>query len=385
MRMQTDGKSALQRLLTSYGDELYRDVRMLESLLHDCCDDLREISLLVQAARLEVPDGLRAYNHDPELATNRLSSSLHNRYGVDLSLARWAIGAWAEVLGVAISGAGAGNLIGQPAPGVPTSEANLHAGECIREPSTGMQFVWIPAGKFRMGSPKREPGRFSNEGPRHHLLINRGFWMAKYVVTQAEWVEVMRSNPSCFTSSPWLPVESVSWHDVQVFLAKLNDQTGRRFRLPSEAEWEYAARAGTTTPFYTGNSIHTDLANYNGNFDSNYRGAKSGVFRCETTEVGNFPANLWGLHDMAGNVCEWVEDCWNATYDGFWGWAPVSLSRGGKYMVGMIPRLTGDCYRRVLRGGSWGDHPTNIRSASRNGVNASNRFNSVGFRLVWEK
>ena len=148
----------------------------------------------------------------------------------------------------------------------------------------------------------------------------------------------------------------------------LSAQTGNHYRLLTEAEWEYAARAGTETPFWTGNCIHTDQANYNGDYDYNDCGAKTGDFRGQTVETGSLPANSWGLHETAGNVWEWVQDCWHDDYQG----APED---------GKAWEEPG-CARRVLRGGGWGDKPVNVRSANRNGGVPDDAFNVLGFRLA---
>ena len=202
--------------------------------------------------------------------------------------------------------------------------------------------VTIPSGSFRMGSNKS-----SDEKPIHTVLVS-SFRMGKHEVTQAQWMAVMGDNPSNFSGMN-NPVEQVSWDDIQSFLGKLNQQSGKTFRLPSEAEWEYAARAGTTTAFSTGECINTDQANYDGNSDYNKCGAKTGVYRKKTMPVGSFQPNAFGLYDMHGNVWEWVQDCWNKNYNG----APANGSAW----------LSGTCKRRVLRGGSWFDNPDYMRSA----------------------
>ncbi len=164
---------------------------------------------------------------------------------------------------------------------------------------------------------------------------------------------------------------NVSWKDATAYAAWLSAQTGESYRLPTEAEWEYAARAGTSTPFRTGNCIHTDQANYNGNYDHNSCGAKTGIFRGQTVPAGSLPANPWGLHEVAGNVWEWTQDCWHKNYQG----APSDGSAWGQ-------ENGGDCARRVLHGGGWLDFPRSLCSAPRYLLTADVGYNSIGIRLA---
>jgi len=234
------------------------------------------------------------------------------------------------------------------------------------------EMVVIPAGTFVMGSPSEEKERFSSEGPPRRVTIAQPFALGKYEVTFAEWdacvaVGGCTHRPGDFG---WgrgrRPVIQVSWSDAKAYVAWLSRTTGKSYRLPSEAEWEYAARAGTTTPFSTGVSISTDQANYNGHFV--YGGGRKGKYLRQTLEVGTFAPNLFGLHDMHGNVREWVEDCWNDSYSG----APAD----GR------PLLTGDCSRRVGRGGSFYHIPGFARSASRIWHDIGYRNVTVGFRVA---
>ena len=181
----------------------------------------------------------------------------------------------------------------------------------------GMKFVWIPPGSFMMGSPKEEIGREKRHNgqkgadeTQHKVTLTKGFYMGVYTVTQEKWQAVMGNNPSKYKAEKNLPVEMVSWHDCQEFIKKLREKDKKAYRLPSEAEWEYACRAGTTTPFHFGETISTDQANYNGD---PYGKEKKGVYRAKTTPVGSFPANAWGLYDMSGNVWQWCDD-WFGDY-----------------------------------------------------------------------
>jgi formylglycine-generating enzyme required for sulfatase activity len=203
-----------------------------------------------------------------------------------------------------------------------------------------LNMVEIPAGEFMMGSPPEEEDRDDDEGPQRTVSVPR-FFMGRFQVTQAQYEAVMGENPSNFEGAN-RPVEKVSWNDAVAFCEKLSQMTGRTYRLPSEAEWEYACRAGTTTPFHFGPTITTELANYNGN--ETYGSGPEGLRRGETTEVGSFPPNAFGLHDMHGNVWEWCQDVWHGNYEG----APTD---GSAWIEG------GDQERRVLRGGSWCGDP----------------------------
>ena len=175
--------------------------------------------------------------------------------------------------------------------------------------SIGMKFAWIPSGTFLMGSPEDEEGRQENE-TEHEVTLTQGYWLAIHPVSQVCWREVMGNNPSQFQGDD-LPVEQVSWEDCQEFLQQLSEGDGHPYRFPTEAEWEYACRAGTTTPFYFGETISTDQANCCGN--NVYGNDKKGVYRQKTTSVGSFPPNAWGVGDLHGNAWEWCSD-WYSEY-----------------------------------------------------------------------
>jgi formylglycine-generating enzyme required for sulfatase activity len=255
--------------------------------------------------------------------------------------------------------------------------------------------VRIQGGTFMMGSPANEVGRFDNEGPQRRVTVS-SFFMGKYPVTQAEYEAVMGTNPSLFKGAN-LPVENVSWYDAIEYCNRLSQREGltpaytidknRRdpgntnewdelkwtvtlnrnangYRLPTEAEWEYACRAGTTTPFSTGSNITTSQANYDGNYP--YNNNATGTYRERTTPVGSFAANAWGLYDMHGNVWEWCWD-WFGTYSSGVQTDPVGASSGSN---------------RVFRGGGWDFSAVVARSAVRNAVSPTVRFNYLGVRLV---
>ncbi len=211
-----------------------------------------------------------------------------------------------------------------------------------------LEMVSIPGGSFMMGSPEDEEGRNDYESPQHRVNVP-AFFLGKHPVTQAQYEAVMGENPSGFPGAK-RPVETVSWNQATEFCRRLSQKTGKIYRLPSEAEWEYACRAGTTTAFHFGPTITTDLANYWGT--STYASEPEGVYRQKTTDVGSFPPNAFGLYDMHGNVSEWCQDVWHFNYNG----AP---SDGSAWESG------GDSSRRPLRGGSWGNYPGYCRSAYR--------------------
>ena len=234
-----------------------------------------------------------------------------------------------------------------------------------REPAAGIELVRIPAGEFWMGSPEDERGREPGER-RHRVRITRAFDLGRTEVTQDQWSKLMGTRPSHFRDCGSCPVEEVNWHEARQFLKRLSELSGAVFRLPTEAEWEYACRAGTATPFSTGENLTTSQANYDGRYP--YDGFAPGLFRHRTTPAGTFPPNPWGLLDMHGNVWEWCED----------DFCPY----GGGAAVDPI----GACGspRKVIRGGSWYFNADSARSALRYTHRPADRGFSLGFRVVRE-
>ena len=216
-----------------------------------------------------------------------------------------------------------------------------------------------------MGSPAGELAHQDDE-THHEVTLTKGFYLGVHPVTQEQWQIVMGNNPSHFSGEN-LPVEQVSWNDCQEFLKKLRDQDGQAYRLPTEAEWEYACRAGTTTPFHFGAVLNGKQANCDGNYP--YNTDEKGPYPERTTEVGSYAANAWGLHDLHGNVWQWCEDDYDPKY-----YAnspikdPLNINK---------PRLA----RRVLRGGSWYNFPSNCRAADRLRSAPEVRTNFIGFRV----
>ena len=249
--------------------------------------------------------------------------------------------------------------------------------------ATSLTMLWMPPGRFWMGSPEDEPERSDDEGPQH-LVQLQGFFLAQTPITQAQWREVAQwrtnrgehtwnrkfdPNPSRFEGDH-RPVEGVSWDDAMEFCRSLSQRTGRHYTLPSEAQWEYACRAGTTTPFYCGSTISTKLANYD--VTKRYGDGEKGDYRQQTMDVASFPASPWGLHDMHGNVWEWCADHWHDNNEGAPEDGRAWIDEGDK---------ANDLKWRLLRGGSWGARPAFCRSAYRVGNHPGGRNNSIGFRV----
>lgn len=238
-----------------------------------------------------------------------------------------------------------------------------------------LHMVFIPGGTFLMGSPNDEPERDVREGPQHDVTLPQ-FFLGRYPVTQSQWRFVtglpqvgreLQLNPSQFEGDN-RPVEEVSWYEALEFCDRLSRHTGRIYRLPTEAEWEYACRAGTTTAFHFGKTITSELANYRG--IEIYNKTSQGEYRQETTPVEHFEsANAWGLSDMHGNVWEWCQDHWHDNYEG----APIN---GSAWLS------EGEDTGRVIRGGSWYNAPRNCRSAccSLSNPRVSNSY--IGFRVI---
>ena len=289
--------------------------------------------------------------------------------------------------------------------GVLVSVAAPAAKLCIK-PGSGVGFkdcadcpemLIVPAGSFTMGSPADEPERESlqagTESPRHEVIIAKPFAVGRSAVTRAQFAKFVeatgyKTDGGCWTWAPgsewkedksasWRspgfdqddshPVVCVNWNDAKAYVAWLANTTGKSCRLLSEAEAEYVARAGTTTPFWWGSSIMPEQANYDGT--SVYAGGGSkGEHPAKTVPAASFKPNPWGLYQVHGNVWSWVEDCWHDAYDG----APVDGSAW----------KSGDCSSRVLRGGSWFNSPRYLRAADRHRIALGVRVDDVGFRVA---
>jgi formylglycine-generating enzyme required for sulfatase activity len=251
-------------------------------------------------------------------------------------------------------------------------ESTLMPRDVFQECSMCPRMIVVPAGTFTMGSPNTEVGRDKDEGPQHKVTFAKPFAVSVFALTFDEW-DACVADGGCDSYRPpdqgWgrgrQPVINVSWDDAKAYVAWLSRTTGKRYHLLSEAEREYVTRAGTTTPFWWGDSISTNQANYNGNYT--YGTGVRGVYRARTVVVDFFDPNSWGLFQVHGNVGEWVEDCFHNYVD-----APLDGS----------PAISGDCVARVLRGLSWDRKPVYLRSAARLGWSPSVRDNSFGFRVA---
>ena len=296
----------------------------------------------------------------------------------------------ASLIGLAVLGAVGVWLVRSPAPSpvapelvpvAPTQitvaalslerERALKPKDTFKECSNCPEMVVVPAGTFTMGSPVSEPERTSEEGPQHTVTFARNFAVGRFELTFEQW-EACVADGGCNGYKPdsqgWgrdlRPVINVSWDDAKTYAVWLAKKTGKSYRLLSEAEREYVTRAGTTTPFWWGNSISTDQANYNG---TPYLGGAKGEYRGRTVPVNLFEPNPWGLYQVHGNVYEWTEDCWHVNYQG----APAN----GSFWTG------GDCSSHVIRGGSWDYDAGYLRSASRLGYATDTRDVWLGFRV----
>ena len=228
-------------------------------------------------------------------------------------------------------------------------------------------FRWIPPGNFMMGTPKDEQGRYPDE-ELHEVTLSRGFWLAETTVTQTLWLAVMSANPSHFKGGN-LPVEEVSWDDAQVFIERLNRlHPGLNIRLPWEAQWEYACRAGSQTPFNFDGAITLDKVNYRGTWDFKANEWAEGAKK-ETVEVKSYPCNDWSLYEMHGNVWEWCQDSWQSNL-------------GNKAVCDPWRQPLDAGAARVVRGGSWRGNGGNVRSAFRYRYTPDVRNFNLGFRLA---
>lgn len=262
----------------------------------------------------------------------------------------------------------------------PVSDRHLDVGAVFQDAPFGPEMVVVPPGSFVMGSPEDEPERSRNDSPQHEVTIGDPVAVGRYAVTFEEWdfaqddhdwQRITGVKPHKPEDHGWgrgdRPVINVNWEDAQAYVKWLRDKTGKAYRLLSEAEWEYVARAGTTSPFWWGDGFTPDQANYNGNYT--YKGGgKKGKYRQKTLPVRSFEPNPWGLYQVHGNVYEWCEDVWHDNYNG----APDD---GGAWNDDRSSS-------RVLRGGSWVDIPEFCRSAYRSRISAGSRGIGIGFRLA---
>jgi formylglycine-generating enzyme required for sulfatase activity len=329
----------LLRLREARGVEVFSDLKKCRSFLADYASGKYKAESRAMLLGLEEKfyDRLRVAGALTATDVRGLERRLISAYFLSEPAAAFIVRGWCEVLGVRCLELGLGQ----------GSHAN----------SIGMEFVLIPAGEFMMGSSDADKEAFDNEKPQHRVTISQPFYLGKYTVTQAQWEAVMGSNPSGFKGRN-NPVENVSWDDVQEFIKKLNQKEGgNKYRLPTEAEWEYAARAGTTSRYSFGDDAEA-LGRY-----AWYWGNSGKT----THPVGGKEPNGLGLYDMHGNVWEWVQD-WYGGYAGSLATDPRGPSSGSY---------------RVIRGGSWIINAGYCRSAYRGLNTPDDRDNSVGFRLAF--
>jgi len=241
-------------------------------------------------------------------------------------------------------------------------------------PYLALKLCWVEAGQFLMGSPIEEVGRLPNEGPQTAVRFNQGFWIGKYEVTQAQYSKVMDQNPSSVTSDS-LPIDNVSWEDVRLYcqvLTNIERAAGRLpdgyvYRLPTEAEWEYAARSGSVLPFAFGNQADVSNGNFSGVYPVDVEHQVSNLDHYGTLPVGSYPPNDFGLHDTHGNLAEWTLDRYN----------------GRLYGGSLVDPRPRDAGRRVVvRGGSWEDFAVRVRSAARDEIRGDTKSNAIGFRVA---
>jgi formylglycine-generating enzyme required for sulfatase activity len=340
MTKDTVSQPALEAFIRRFGDTYYGD--LAKSRLDDLRNEQRRLALLQQ----QEEDRKRA-----EAAAARAKAD-------------------AEAMERAEAAKRDPALTMNPGSGRTFRDRLANGADCAACP----EMVVVPAGSFTMGSPENEKDRSSLEGPQRRVTIAKPFAVGKFEVTFAEWEACAADGGCAGNRNPkdegWgkgrRPVINVSWSHVREYVVWLSRKTGKTYRLLTEAEWEYAARAGTTTLYSWGNDIDCSKASHDGGERSacyfNPGGKRRG-----TQTVGSYAANPWGLHDMHGNVGEWVEDCWHDTYNG----APSDGSAAAE---------TSSC-RRVVRGGSWKDFPQSLRSAYRFWHTSFIRDNNLGFRV----
>ena len=241
-----------------------------------------------------------------------------------------------------------------------------HSAECSTQDlgqGLSLDMVVISSGTFQMGSPQYYGN--PDEHPQHFVTI-KSFMMSKFLITQAQWKAIMGKSPPCRFKGDNLPVERISWEEVETFCQRLSKKTGRIYQMPSETQWEFACRSGTNTPFSFGDTLTIDVANFNG--EHKFRDEPRGFYRHTTTEGGVFPPNAFGLYDMHGNLWEWCADNWLDDYSS-------SPRDSSSYQ-------NTNSHFRVARGGSWHEPPELCRSAARLQVLQSDAEEFVGFRVV---
>ena len=371
-------RNNIQRLNSATEEQKVPDKTQVAAITPASIEALLELS---RSERRKVQEGLAVAGFNPGTADGLFGQQTR------VAVGSWQLSSGADKTGY-LDAKSAKVLIALAAEFVPARSP----GDVFRDCKSCPQMVVVPAGDYTMGSPSSEKDQRDDESPRHRVTISKSFAVGKYEVTRDEFKEFVSntghlSGRGCnfWAGEKWKksdvyswrnpgfeqgeddPVVCVNWNDAKAYVKWLSGETGHQYRLLSESEWEYVARAGTTAPFHFGRTISTDQANYDGEFA--YESGQVGVYREKTLSVGSFPSNGFGLHDVHGNVWEWVEDCWHAGYAG----APKD---GRAWTTG------GDCTYHVLRGGSWTDLPRSLRAANRGGNETGFRYNFNGFRVA---
>ena len=353
-------RNNIERLKSATEEQKVPDRTQVAAITQASIESSLELS---RSERRKVQKGLAVAGFDPGAADGLFGQRTRVEIG------RWQFSSGADKTGY-LDTKSARVLIALAAEFVPARSP----GDVFRDCKSCPQMVVVPAGDFMMGSPSSEENRSDYESPRHRVTISKPFAVGKYEVTFSQWDACVAEGGCSHRPSDesWgrseRPVINVSWNDTKEYVKWLSGKTGNQYRLLSESEWEYVARAGTTGPFHYGRTISTDQANYYGDFV--YGSGRKGVYREKTVSVGSFPSNGYGLHDVHGNVWEWVEDCW---HDSYYAGAPKD---GRAWTTGE------SCWLRVLRGGSWLSEPRVLRAANRFWDVTGGRINFIGFRVA---
>ncbi|MEO5351064.1 MAG: formylglycine-generating enzyme family protein [Magnetococcus sp. YQC-3] len=356
-------RTRLEELLAQHGRSLLQEPRRLEGLLRDSSQGRSgsDLHLLMQGLKSGIPAQLLDdLNRGlPVLGVvQRLIQRLEEAH-ISPKAARWCVESWCVALGVdppAVPPPMEKSEKLPPDSGFPIYHQEPPKERVWTDPLLGMVFHWVPAGTFLLGDLFEEGS--ADEQPVHEVTLD-AFWMGKHPVTQKQWEQVMGSNPAYFKKGDAYPVEQVSWDDVQAFIAKLNEMGSNRYRLPTEAEWEYACRSGGKVERYAGSNDPEPVAWYAQNSDES------------THPVGQKAPNGLGLHDMSGNVWEWCEDWFD----------DMAYAKAGLRSKNPLRQndASGD---HVLRGGSWSDQAKFVRASFRDWGRADYRGYDYGFRLV---
>ncbi len=371
--MNNEVRKKLVNLVATYGsDEISTNIRKTEGLLRDFCGEhKREIAVLISAMKHRIPEEILSAKSNTinQLQFSRFAKRLHDNEGTSEEYAKWAVESWAVALGKEVET----NHAAKPETeeiedkvDTDSGSSNTYPKEEISRPSVGsytdpligMEFVYVNGGCYEMGDTFGDGDGGEAEQPVHEVSID-DFYIGKYVVTQGQWEDVMGNNPSRFKKGHNYPVEQVSWDNAQEFIVKLNKKAEKNYRLPTEAEWEYAARSGGKREKYAGTSSESELDRYCW-YDEN----SSSI----THPVGQKKPNGLGIYDMSGNVFEWCSD-WDD--ENYYSESPHNNPKGSK-----------SGYFRVVRGGSWFYGARHCRSSNRYYYGPSYGSYYLGFRLV---